>query len=58
MIEHTHDKKQYAVVVGRKCLLYKRPKKKGKKYVSPVPAGVETFRSKAQAEAFKKVYDA
>lgn len=58
MTQHTHDKKQYAVVIGRKCYLYRRPKKKGARYVHPLPAGVESFKSKAEAEAFKRVYDA
>lgn len=58
MIEHTHNLNQYGVVIGRKVYMYKRPKTKRAGYVHPVPAGVESFRSKADAVEFKQWYDA
>ena len=53
----THNLKQYAVIIGTKCYLYKRPKTKRQGYTSPVFIGVKWFRSKAEAVAFKNKYD-
>jgi len=55
---HTHDLQQYATVHGNKCQKWKRPRKPKKgEYVSPVFKGVERFKTKAEAEAFKAKYD-
>lgn len=53
----TSHLKQYATVIGRKCLLFKRPRRKNARYVHPVPAGYVIFRTKAEAEQFKLTYD-
>lgn len=53
----THNLKQYAVIIGTKCYLYKRPKTKRQGYTSPVFVGVEWFRSKREAANFKATYD-
>jgi hypothetical protein len=58
MIEHTHQLKQYAQVIGRKAYLYKRPAKKGVRYAHPVFVGLEWFKNKAEALQFKRDYDA
>lgn len=58
MIEHTHHLTQYAIPYGRKLQFFKRPKKKGQSYVSPVPAGEKWFKSKAEALKAKQQYDA
>lgn len=54
---HTHNLSQYANVIGRKCYLYKRPEKKGKKYTSPVFVGIEWFKNRAEAWQYKASFD-
>lgn len=58
MIEHTHHKPQYGVVVGRKLFLYVRPARtRQKQYRCPILAGIKRFRSKAEAELARKHYE-
>lgn len=54
----THHLSQYAIPLGRKCLLYKREKPTGKqRYTKPVFIGVQWFKNKAEALGFKAQFD-
>lgn len=54
----THNLKQYAIIYGTKCHLYKRDKPKRKqRYTSPRFVDKVWFRTKADALAFKAQYD-
>lgn len=56
-IQHTHDLKQYAVVMGKNVQLMTRPERPGQKYTRPIPAGKLRFNTVADARAFKQTYD-
>lgn len=51
----THLYKQYATVVKNKAYKMKRPKTGGK-YVSPLPDGVVSFKTKKEALEFSAEY--
>lgn len=54
----THNLTRWATVIGRKAYLYQRPQgKRNKSYTSPIFIGIQWFRSKAEAMAFKLEYD-
>jgi hypothetical protein len=51
MIEHTHDKAAWGVVIGRTVIFMARPEiTRQKKYREPIVVDKKRYKNKAQAE--------
>lgn len=58
MIDHTHDKTQYASVFGRTVVFMARPKKtRQKAYREPVVVKKKRFQNKAEANIAAKQWE-